>query len=60
MDAARKRRDLEIAREKRISREADARALATGQKTREQLNRENRFLAAEHAVVDLTRVRMSR
>ncbi len=57
---ARKRRDLEIAREKRISREADARALATGQKTRAQLNRENRFLAAEHAVVDLTRVRMSR
>jgi hypothetical protein len=56
----RQRKDLEVARAKRLSREADARALSSGQKTREQLNRENRLIPAEYAVVDLTRVRMSR
>jgi hypothetical protein len=60
MAASHKRRDLAIAREKRLSRQADAQALATGQTTRKQLNKENRLLPAERAMVDLSRVRMSR
>jgi hypothetical protein len=52
----RNRSNLRIAREKQVSREADARALASGRTTREQLTRENGFLPAERAIVDLRRV----
>lgn len=44
---------VERAREKQASREADARALASGQKTREQLWSENTLLPARMTSVNL-------
>ena len=48
--------------EKKLSREADAQALASGEKTREQLRAENRAFAfpRERLRVDFSRVKIKR
>jgi hypothetical protein len=43
------------AEEKRASREADARAVASGKMTREQLARKNTFIPAKNLRVDFER-----
>lgn len=52
----------ERAREKALSREADARALASGEKTREQLHAENSAFAfpPERVRIDFSRVKIKR
>lgn len=46
----------ERAREKQASREEDARALASGEKTHTQLWHENSFLRASDFIVDFARI----
>jgi hypothetical protein len=48
------------AQEKQASRDADARALASGRITREQLNQDNRFLRGEACVVRYDLIRRAR
>lgn len=55
MTRAGAQRLYEILEAKRLSRWRDAHALATGQKSRDQLRRENHFLPAERALVDIRR-----